>query len=226
MKYEELIITEVPQDDSTSYEEKMILYEEIKKIKPNVVVETGTHRGLTTLYMLHALWENGKGHLHTADPFEWGAAGNFRKFPELERHVTYYQKPGKDLVVEGIDFMFIDGFHEKHFVLEEIDALFPYLNPGAVVYFHDTNGSNIYCDVPGAIDERGLKVEYLKTQNGMAKYVHKKTVGVDAEANTHKAVVGKDNPRKGADKLSKPQRKNGVAPRTRKSRTTGTPQDE
>lgn len=221
MQFEELIKIEVPQDDSTSHEEKMILYEELRTLKPNVVVETGTHRGLTTLYMLHALWENGSGHLHTADPFEWGARGNFRKFPELEKHVTYYQIPGKDLRVEGIDFMFIDGFHEKHFVLEEIDALFPYLNPGAVVYFHDTNGRNEYCDVPGAIEERGLSVTYLKTQNGMAKYVHKKTVGLDAKAPTHEALVGENNQGEGTDQLPKPQPKKRMASGTRKSRAGG-----
>lgn len=165
-------LTEVPSEDSTSVEEKMILHDAILKLKPKVVVETGTHRGLTTLYMLEAIRQNGEGHLWTADPFEWGARGNFRKFAEHEPLVTYEQIPGKNLEVDGIDFMFIDGYHEKIEVLAEIDALFPRLNPGAHVYFHDTNGSNPSCDVPGAIDERGLKVEYLKTLNGMAHYVH------------------------------------------------------
>lgn len=176
MKFEEKIKIEVPTEDSTSHEEKMILYKEIKKLKPEVVVEIGTHRGLTSLYLAHALFENGKGHLHTCDPNpEWGQAGNFRKFPELEKHITFYCLPGKDMQVENIDFLFVDGFHEKHFVVEEIKALWPKLSDKAVVYFHDTNGSNHYCDVPGAIDEMGLKVEYLKTLNGMAKYVHKKS---------------------------------------------------
>jgi hypothetical protein len=74
-----------------------------------------------------------------------------------------------------IDFMFVDGFHEKHFVIEEIEALFPKLSDNAVVYFHDTNGSNESCDVPGALKEKGIEVEFIKTLNGMAKYV-KKTV--------------------------------------------------
>lgn len=175
MKFEELIIKEVPQDDSTSHEEKMILYEEIKTLKPKHVVETGTHRGLTTLYLLHALWENGEGHLNTADPYEWGAKGNFRKFPELEAHVTWHNTRGSEMITglpEGVDFAFIDGFHEKHEVVEELDVLLPKLAPGAVVYFHDTNGRNEHCDVPGAIEEKGLSVKYLKTQNGMAKYIH------------------------------------------------------
>lgn len=173
---EERIIAEVPGEDSASHEEKMILYNEIKKLKPKNIIETGTHRGLTTLYMLAAVAENKKGFINTADPFEWGAGGNFRKFPELEKLVKYHQIPGKDMIPmcgPNIDFAFIDGFHEKHIVLEEIRALLPELAPGAVVYFHDTNGSNIYCDVPGAIKEAGLKVEYLQTLNGMAKYVHK-----------------------------------------------------
>lgn len=173
-KLQDRINAEFPTDDTTSLEEKMILHDAILKLKPKAVVETGTHRGLTTMYMLCALADNREGHLWTADPFEWGAYGNFAKFEETHPYVTYRQIRGIELSdeVDGIDFMFIDGFHEKHEVLAEIDALFPKLNEGAHVYFHDTNGSNDYCDVPGAIDERGLKVEYLKTLNGMAHYVH------------------------------------------------------
>lgn len=211
MQHEELIIKEVPQDDSTSLEEKMVLYNEIKKLKPKVVVETGTHRGLTSLYLLHALWENGEGHLHTADPYEWGAKGNFRKFPELEKHVTWYQLRGSEMISElnDIDFAFIDGFHEKVEVLEEMNALLPRLAENAVVYLHDTNGSNEFCDVPGALKELGLKVEYLKTQNGMAKYVHKRTNTND------KATVSKTN-RKSPRKTDKPKVR--VASRKRKAK--------
>lgn len=161
---------EIPSEDSTSEEEKTILFDEIKKLKPKVIVETGTHRGLTTLYLAQAVLENKVGHIYTFDPFEWGQRGNFRKFPEQETVITYEQIKGKDLEVDNIDFFFCDGFHEKQEVLDEIDAIFPRLNKGAVVYFHDTNGSNDSCDVVGAIKEKGLKVRWLKTQNGMARY--------------------------------------------------------
>lgn len=220
MIFKESIDIEVPRDDSTSDEERAILYDEIKKHKPKSVVEIGTHRGLTTLYMAHALYENGEGIIHTADPFEWGAVGNFRKFPELEKHIRFYQKKGEELNddLESIDFLFVDGFHEKDKVLIEIDRLFPLLTKGAIVYFHDTNGSNIYCDVPGAVSERGLTVEYLKTTNGMAKYVHKKTVGVDDNTTKDKEDVGKDTASEGADKLSKPRKTNRVSSRTVKSK--------
>lgn len=173
---EQNIIREIPCEDSTHRDEKMILFNEIKKLKPKIVVETGTHRGLTTMYMAQALLENGSGELYTADPYEWGQVGNFRKFPEHEKIIHFYQEPGVSLakyIEPGtVEFMFIDGFHEREEVTAEIDALFPLLKEGAVVYFHDTLGSNKYCDVLGAVDEKQLKVEYLKTPNGMAKYVH------------------------------------------------------
>lgn len=174
---EDKIFEEVPQDDSTSLKEKMILHDAIKELKPKHIIETGTHRGLTTLYMLAAIVENRKGFLNTADPYEWGAVGNFEKFPELEKVVRFHKTRGSEMIRsldKGIDFAFIDGFHEKVEVIEEMEVLLPMLAKGAVVYFHDTNGSNILCDVPGAIEELGLKVEFLKTENGMAKYIHGK----------------------------------------------------
>lgn len=182
---------EIPSEDSTAEEEKMILYNEIKKRKPKVIVETGTHRGLTTMYMLQAVLENKVGHIHTYDPYEWGQRGNFRKFPEHEKLVSFYNEKGTTCDVKNIDFLFIDGYHEKVEVLAEIDAIFPNLKDGAVVFFHDTNGANEFCDVIGAIKERKLKVEWLKTLNGMARYVHKTTLGVDDKNTTHKKAVGK-----------------------------------
>lgn len=167
----EKIQREIPAEDSTSEEEKEILASEIRKRKPKVIVEIGTHRGMTTLYMAEAALEVG-AHIHTCDPDEsWGQVGNFRKFPEFP-NITYYPVKGKDLDVSNIDFIFCDGFHEKVYVIEELEHFLPRLNDGGVIYFHDTAGSNIHCDVPGAIDEKGLKVTYLQTLNGMAVYEH------------------------------------------------------
>lgn len=177
-EFEPTLIREVPCDDSTSPEEKHILMDEIRKRKAKIIVETGTHKGLTTCYLAFAALDTG-GHVYTYDPYEWGAAGNFDKFDWLP--ITYHQKPGKDIEQDSIDFAFIDGFHEKVEVLAEIDTLLPRLAPGAVVYFHDTNGSNPSCDVTGALDERGMKYELLKTLNGMAKYEHK-DIGSDNDS--------------------------------------------
>ena len=167
---EEKIIREVPKDDSTSRGEKMLLYWLIRELKPDVVVETGTHRGLTTCYMASAILENGKGHITTCDPNpEWGSRSNFDKFPELSNLITFKLTEGKKLQIPNIDFFFCDGFHSKQDVLEEIDAIFPYLSPVATVVFHDcwygnTDGVN------EAIEERGLHSIWLPTKNAIRIY--------------------------------------------------------
>lgn len=163
------ILAEIPKDDSTDIGEKYFLYGLIRSINPRVVVETGTHKGLTSCYMAAALLDNGKGYLITADPFEWGQRGNFAKFPELP--ITYYQIPGKDLKVPNIDFLFIDGFHEKQEVLDEVKALFPQLSPLAMVVFHDCHPSEgPDADVEGAIKELGLKAVLIPSVNRMRIY--------------------------------------------------------
>lgn len=188
---EELFIKEIPSEDSTSREEKLILMQEILDHKPKVIVETGTHRGLTTCYLGLAAKEVGAV-IHTYDPFEWGAYGNFAKFLDLP--ITYHQAPGKSCDLPSVDFFFCDGFHEKFHVVEELDTMLPKLTDGAIVYFHDTNGRNDYCDVPGGIEHHGLQVEYLKTLNGMAKYVHK-TKNNNSDRND-KTTVSESNVRK------------------------------
>lgn len=187
MKSEEILknredefIREIPSEDSTSREEKLILMEAILKHKPKVIVETGTHRGLTTCYLGLAAKEVGAV-IHTYDPFEWGAYGNFAKFLDLP--IIYHQAPGKSCDVESVDFFFCDGFHEKFHVVEELKAILPKLTENAVIYFHDTNGRNESCDVPGGIEEIGLRVEYLKTLNGMAVYYHG---GIEVKPKTKK----------------------------------------
>lgn len=170
MKYKDDIDRELPKDDSTSEAEKSLLYWLIRDLKPKTVIETGTHRGYTSLYMAHALYDNGFGHLTTCDPnTEWYAQGNFNKFPELAPYITYKAIQGKDLDVKDIDFAFIDGFHGKEDVLPELEMLLPKLSNSAVVVFHDcwygnTDGVN------EALEEAKLKTLWLPTKNAIRIY--------------------------------------------------------
>lgn len=166
MKYKEQIDATVPKDDSTSMAEKMLLYWLIRDYRPKTVIETGTHRGLTSLYMAHALYDNQYGHLTTCDPKDWAAPGNFAQFPELQPYITYLPIMGKELTVERVDFAFIDGFHGKLDVIEELDMLMPRLNKTAIIVFHDC----WYTDWPGvneALEEYGLKSLWLPTKNAI-----------------------------------------------------------
>lgn len=166
---------EIPQDDSTTLEEKLFLYALIRNIKPKVCIETGTHRGKTTLYLAKALEDNGLGHLDTYDPYDWQQQGNFNKFPDLQKLISMHLLRGDQMEVTGIDFAFIDGFHETDIVMKEIEILLPRLNPDAVVVFHDCLYERpIPETVNLACQEAGLHTVWIPTFNCIRIYTHGK----------------------------------------------------
>lgn len=175
MKFLEEILTRIPQDDSADRGEQLFLYGLVRAIRPTVAVETGTHRGKTSLIIGHALMDNEHGHLHTADPYDWEQEKNLEKFLDIKPYITYYRERGSFLgtKLRKIDFLFIDGFHEKDEVLEEWDALSPHLTENAIVVFHDcAYPSNEHCDVNGAVKELGLTTVWVPTRNRLRIYEH------------------------------------------------------
>lgn len=163
-------IDALPQEDSAHEGQKLIMYAFIRSMKPNKVVEIGTHKGVTALYLAHALYDNGKGRLWTCDPHDYEQEKTFGRFPELKKYITYEKKMGKDMEVDGIDFLFVDGFHEKPYVLAEIEALFPRLTKESVVFFHDAGGDNEMVGVNEAIKAAGIKTILLPTEGRMRLY--------------------------------------------------------
>ena len=160
-------LKEIESDDSASDWEKSILMDYIVKNRAKVIVEIGTHRGLTALALGIAAEKVG-GRVHTYDPYEWNAEDTFSKFPDLP--IVYYKRPALECEVEDIDFLFVDGYHQKEYVLEEIDYFWPRLSKKAVVVFHDAGEPNEGCNIPGALEERRIEVEYIQTENVIAVY--------------------------------------------------------
>ena len=174
LKFIDEIEKDVQQDDSTAIEEKLIIYSLIRAIKPDVCIETGTHKGKTSLYIAQALYDNKKGHLWTAEPFEPFASEAiryFNRYPDLKEFITFKKIEGKDLKVDNIDFAFIDSYHEEEVVLEEIKYLFPRLSKNAIVIFHDCSLKKIN-EVNRAIKKVRLKNVWIPTQNRIRIYEH------------------------------------------------------
>jgi len=171
-KFIKRILEGVPSDDSVSLKEKEFLYDLIIKHKPKLFLEIGTHRAQTALYIAQALYDNKKGKLITVDPYPWDSQANIDKFPELAEIIEYRQMKGEDITDNGLDIVFVDGYHEKEIVLKEIHAIMPLLSKKAVMVFHDTNGANILCDPVGAIREAGLETKEVPTENGIHIYYH------------------------------------------------------
>lgn len=174
LKYKDQIDA-LPQDDSAHESQKMYIYDLMMQKKPEVVVEIGTHKGVTSLYMAQALLDQGKGHLYTYDPFDYNQQDTFNKFPELKEYITYQKAKGVDSDLDKVDFVFVDGFHEKEHVLAEINHFLPKLTEGAVMVFHDAGGDNERVGVNAAIDEVGLETETIVLDGTMRVYHHSPT---------------------------------------------------
>lgn len=111
--------------------------------KPEVVVETGTHKGFSTLMIAHALRVNGFGHVHTVDLKDYGVTGELAKF-DLSAWATFHVGDSASVIhelvkkIKRIDFLWLDADHATASVLKELEAAMPSVKPGTLIAFHDT----------------------------------------------------------------------------------------
>lgn len=136
--------------------DRRALYYLIAGLKPERVLEVGTHIGASTLYIARAL----KAHvqygrvvtvdiLDVNDPVKgsWKKVG-LKQAPRdfanqlgcLDR-ITFVAQPAqsfmKDAAGEGFDFIFLDGDHGARAVYDEMAAALKILRPGGVILLHD-----------------------------------------------------------------------------------------
>ena len=169
--------------DACQRGEQEFIWGLIKAIKPETVVERGTHKGLTSVYIARGLEDNAKGHLWTVDPFDWQQEETFDGLsPNLKKYITYQRMRGDELKVDNkIDFLFIDGYHGKDDVIQEMDNLFPMLNERALVLFHDCLEieENWHQGVLQALTEKGIldKTITIPSLNWMRLYEYKSSHG-------------------------------------------------
>lgn len=164
--------------DAITPSEGELLYALVRAIKPSICVETGTHKGLSTHYIAQALEDNDLGFIFTCDPIDWGQQGIFSN-SLLKNRISFQPIRGIELKINSseiltIDFLFIDGYHGKQDVIEEIDYFFPRLSKNALVVFHDCDDNEISNTtmVNAAIFEKGLKTTFIKSANRMRIYEH------------------------------------------------------
>lgn len=163
-------IDKIDNTDSTGLDHKLFLYSLIRGCRPEVCVEIGTNRGKTSLYMAHALYDNGRGELHTCDPVDYDQETTFSKFPQLSRYIHFHQKKGVDLDIDSIDFIFVDGFHEYEAVTEEIEYFLPRLTKEGLMVFHDCGGDNKTVGVNKAIEDARINAVWIPMSGKLRLY--------------------------------------------------------
>lgn len=109
----------------------------VRTLKPKLIVETGTYRGLSAFYMGRALLQNGSGKLIT-----------FEIVTELHQHAKSMFERGKLTPVEArlessltseiegeIDILLLDS--EPTIRVDELEHFWPKLSSNAIIMFHD-----------------------------------------------------------------------------------------
>ena len=120
-----------------------LLHAFVRSTKPKVVVETGTHKGFSSLMIASALRHNGAGRLYTVDLEDHGVAAELAKFG-LGQWGTFIKGDGKIVIKDllpklpTIDFLFLDADHSTESVYAEFVAGKPSLKPGSYIAFHDS----------------------------------------------------------------------------------------
>lgn len=117
-----------------------INYALTRHFKPGYVVEFGTRNGRCTHDILQALFKNGKPFMYK--PYELEDAHRataqevINQFPQQSIVVGGNIMEATD-IVDGIDYLFVDNYHDKVTTEWVFDTLIKKCRPGALVHFHD-----------------------------------------------------------------------------------------
>lgn len=109
-------------------------------VKPNLVVETGTFLGVSTLYMAEGLKKNGFGKIITCepDPAVFAKAKEKIEASKLGKWVDYRCESSLETKISGrIDVLFCDSLLELR--EQEVRHFLPQVNPNGLVLMHDAS---------------------------------------------------------------------------------------
>lgn len=137
-----------------SYSSGRMLYNLVKKTRPNVVVETGVAKGVSTSYILAALNDNKKGRLISVDILK---DAGFLVDKDLKSRWDF--KCGTSLEVlpqlpvPHIDMFIHDSQHTYDTMMFEYQWAYPRLKKGGVLLSHDINKNDAFFDFAKEVDE-------------------------------------------------------------------------
>ncbi len=123
---------------SVTFETGALLYDFVRKVRPERTLEIGMAYGISTLFICQALRDNEMGSHTAIDPLEeteYKSVGLLNLERAKLRHLVQFHEAPSHLVLprlcsqnERFDFAFIDGLHVFDFVMLEffyIDRLLP-----------------------------------------------------------------------------------------------------
>jgi len=168
--------------ESLSAEEGEALYEQVRRIRPSLIIECGCQHACSTLYMLQGLADNQHGRLISIDPNEMlgdhpgvGLA-NIRRAGLESWHEclltgSEYALPDLCRKRSAVDFAFIDSSHMFDQTIVELYFLNRMLRLGGMIGLHDYFLPGIYTalqfllsNLPYSLTSTTASVSFIEKQ--------------------------------------------------------------
>ncbi len=122
----------------------------IFRLQPDLIIEIGTHKGGSALYLADLLNETGKGHLHTIDLPE------NQEDPALHHHprITVFKEGFKAYNTDSLGqysciLVIEDGSHQYADTLSAMEKFAPFITPGSYLLVED-----------GIVTEMGIEKDF------------------------------------------------------------------
>lgn len=143
------------------YPTDLLVYAElIWRVRPDVIIETGTFAGGAALYFADALDHVGHGHVFTIDVDDWSGPDGW---PRHER-ITYMigASSTDPFVVDGVRsqirsgdsvLVVLDSNHSRNHVIAELDAYAGLVTRGSYLVVEDTNVHDVRDDYGDGPDD-------------------------------------------------------------------------
>ncbi|HYX68378.1 MAG TPA: class I SAM-dependent methyltransferase [Terriglobales bacterium] len=112
----------------------------VRALKPELIVETGTFRAISTIRMAEALKENGLGHIVSceADPLVLAKAQETIAASGLAEWIELRNQSSLEMKVEGtIDLFFSDS--DLPIREQEVRRFLPQISPNGLILMHDAS---------------------------------------------------------------------------------------
>ncbi|HSA05259.1 MAG TPA: class I SAM-dependent methyltransferase [Tenuifilaceae bacterium] len=141
-------VSSICKNASTPENLGRLLFKLIAEFKPKCCLELGTSLGISASYQVLALKSNGHGRFVTIEGSQSIAKIAEQTieelgYPNFDVHVGKF----KDVLpiilptIGTVDFVFIDGHHDKFATKEYFETIFPYLSEKSIVIFDDIDWS-------------------------------------------------------------------------------------
>ena len=152
------------------YAKKILLqYAVVRALTPQCIIETGIANGVSSSYLLLALYRNGQGCLHSiglADPQFLPPGGEPGWLVPAWLHNRWQMHIGDArtvlppllLQIAGIDVFIHDSLHSYEHMLWEFETAYPALRQGGLLISDDALWNSAFCDFASRVHEPDAKV--------------------------------------------------------------------